>query len=67
MEQGMGNLASVSSDLWEAFLDSLDSKRVCWSCGVAWRLSWQTRSHVLHFEIVVLTFHPAEKVGVCFC
>lgn len=30
-------------------------------------LSWQTKGHVLHLEIVLLTFYPAEKGGVCFC
>lgn len=67
MEQGKGDLASVSPDLWEAFTDSLHSKCGCWSHGVAWRLSWQTKGHVLHLEIVVSTFYSAEKVGECFC
>lgn len=67
MERGTGSLASMSSDLWEAFLDNRCFKHVCWSCAVAWRLSWQTRCHVLHLEIVVLTFHPAENEGLCSC
>lgn len=33
---------------------------------MAWGLSWQTKGHILHVEIMVLTFHPAENIRGVF-